>query len=41
MLTRPELDYAVQQLCLFMHDPREPHFALIKRILHYVKGRAG
>jgi hypothetical protein len=23
---------------LFMHDPREPHMALIKRILHYVKG---
>jgi hypothetical protein len=21
-----------------MHDPREPHIALIKRILHYVKG---
>ena len=21
-----------------MHDPREPHLALIKRILHYVKG---
>ena len=21
-----------------MHDPREPHMALIKRILRYVKG---
>ena len=21
-----------------MHDPREPHLALIKRILRYVKG---
>uniref|UniRef100_J3MVH8 Integrase catalytic domain-containing protein n=1 Tax=Oryza brachyantha TaxID=4533 RepID=J3MVH8_ORYBR len=37
-LTRPELTYAVQQVCLFMHDPREPHLALIKRILRYVKG---
>ncbi|XP_066373260.1 secreted RxLR effector protein 161-like [Miscanthus floridulus] len=37
-LTRPELAYAVQQVCLFRHDPREPHFALIKRILCYVKG---
>ncbi|XP_066374879.1 uncharacterized mitochondrial protein AtMg00810-like [Miscanthus floridulus] len=37
-LTRPDLAYAVQQVCLFMHDPREPHLALIKRILHYVKG---
>jgi hypothetical protein len=23
---------------MFMHDPREPHLALIKRILQYVKG---
>ena len=30
--------YEVQQVCLFMHDPREPHMALIKRILRYVKG---
>jgi len=37
-LTRPELAYAVQQVCLFMHDPCEPHLALIKRILRYVKG---
>jgi hypothetical protein len=36
-LTRPNLTYAVQQVCLFMHDPREPHFALIKSILRYVK----
>src|SRR5687768_5936850 len=37
-LTRPDLAYAVQQVCLFMHDPREPHLALIKRLLCYVKG---
>ena len=37
-LTRPDLAYAVQQVCLFMHDPREPHLALIKHILRYVKG---
>ena len=37
-LTRPDLAYAVQQACLFMHDPREPHLALIKHILRYVKG---
>jgi len=37
-LTRPDLAYAVQQVCLFMHDPHEPHLALIKRILRYVKG---
>ncbi|GJW66126.1 ribonuclease H-like domain-containing protein [Tanacetum coccineum] len=27
--TRPDLSYAVQQLCLYMHDPREPHLNLI------------
>ena len=37
-LTRPEIAYAVQQVCLFMHDPREPHLALVKRILRYIKG---
>jgi hypothetical protein len=37
-LTRPDIAYAVQQVCLFMHDPRESHLALIKRILRYVKG---
>ncbi|KAM0947947.1 putative RNA-directed DNA polymerase [Dioscorea sansibarensis] len=37
-LTQPDLAYAVQQVCLFMHDPCEPHLALIKRILRYVKG---
>lgn len=36
-LTRPHLAYAVQQVCLFMHDPRESHLALVKRILCYIK----
>ncbi|GJX03548.1 ribonuclease H-like domain-containing protein [Tanacetum coccineum] len=36
--TRPDLSYAVQQVCLYMHDPREPHFDALKRILSYVKG---
>lgn len=35
---RPDISYAVQQVCLFMHDPREPHFAALKRILRYIKG---
>ncbi|GKB85537.1 ribonuclease H-like domain-containing protein [Tanacetum coccineum] len=30
--TRPDISYAVQQVCLFMHDPREPHFSALKRI---------
>jgi hypothetical protein len=36
--TRADIAYAVQQVCLFMHDPREPHRALVKRILRYLKG---
>ncbi|XP_023763281.1 uncharacterized mitochondrial protein AtMg00810-like [Lactuca sativa] len=37
-LTRPDLAYAVQQVCLFRHDPHEPHFNFLKRILRYLKG---
>ncbi|GJR97764.1 ribonuclease H-like domain-containing protein [Tanacetum coccineum] len=36
--TRPDISYAVQQVCLYMHDPREPHFFALKRILCYVRG---
>jgi hypothetical protein len=37
-LTRPDIAYDVQQVCLHMHDPCEPHFLLIKRILRYLEG---
>ncbi|GJU61841.1 ribonuclease H-like domain-containing protein [Tanacetum coccineum] len=36
--TRPNLSYAVQQACLYMHDPRDPHLNTLKRILRYVRG---
>ncbi|GJX03019.1 ribonuclease H-like domain-containing protein [Tanacetum coccineum] len=36
--TRPDITYAVQQVCLYMHDPREPHFSALKQILRYVQG---
>ncbi|GJX61854.1 ribonuclease H-like domain-containing protein [Tanacetum coccineum] len=36
--TRPDITYVVQQVCLYIHDPREPHFSALKRILRYVKG---
>lgn len=36
--TRLDIAFAVQQVCLFMHDPRETHFTALKRILRYVKG---
>ncbi|GJW44130.1 ribonuclease H-like domain-containing protein [Tanacetum coccineum] len=35
--TRPDILYVVQQVCLHMHDPREPHFSALKRILRYVR----
>ena len=36
--TRPDIAYAVQQVCLHMHDLREPHLATLKQILRYVRG---
>ncbi|KAK9070021.1 hypothetical protein SSX86_010420 [Deinandra increscens subsp. villosa] len=36
--TRPDITYAVQQVCLFMHEPREAHFQFMKRILRYLQG---
>nr|GFB28339.1 ribonuclease H-like domain-containing protein [Tanacetum cinerariifolium] len=38
IFTRPDISYAVQQICLYMHDPREPHLAALKRILRYIQG---
>ncbi|GKC04447.1 ribonuclease H-like domain-containing protein, partial [Tanacetum coccineum] len=31
--TRPDISYAVQHVCLFMHNPQEPHLSALKRIL--------
>ncbi|GKB41866.1 ribonuclease H-like domain-containing protein [Tanacetum coccineum] len=38
IFTHQNISYAVQQVCLHMHDPREPHFATLKRVLRYVHG---
>ncbi|GKC26045.1 ribonuclease H-like domain-containing protein [Tanacetum coccineum] len=35
--TRPDISYAVQ-VCLHMHDLREPHFSALKQILRYIRG---
>jgi hypothetical protein len=37
-ITRPDINFAVQQACLFMHAPTDLHFNLLKRILRYIKG---
>nr|GEX13515.1 ribonuclease H-like domain-containing protein [Tanacetum cinerariifolium] len=36
--TESKLGPKVKQICLYMHDPREPHLAALKRILRYVQG---
>ncbi|GKE81912.1 ribonuclease H-like domain-containing protein, partial [Tanacetum coccineum] len=36
--TRLDISYVVQQVCLYMHDLREPHFLALKLILRYVRG---
>lgn len=36
--TRPNISYAVQQICLFMHAPREPHLHALHRIIQYLRG---
>nr|GEU60969.1 ribonuclease H-like domain-containing protein [Tanacetum cinerariifolium] len=38
IFTRPDISYDVQQVCLFMHNPREPHFSDLKQILRYIRG---
>nr|GEX90544.1 ribonuclease H-like domain-containing protein [Tanacetum cinerariifolium] len=35
---RPDFSYVVQQVCLYMYDPREPHFAALYHILRYIRG---
>jgi hypothetical protein len=36
--TCPDITYVVQQVCLHMHDPREPHLSATKHILRYLQG---
>ncbi|XP_051211845.1 secreted RxLR effector protein 161-like [Lolium perenne] len=36
-VTRPDLSYAVNRVCQFLHEPRDTHWAAVKRILRYVK----
>jgi hypothetical protein len=38
MLTRPDIAYVVNQVCLHMHSPCDVHWSLVKMILRYVRG---
>nr|XP_020156851.1 uncharacterized mitochondrial protein AtMg00810-like [Aegilops tauschii subsp. strangulata] len=36
-LTRPDILFAVQQVCLHMHSPCDVHWSLVKHILRYIR----
>lgn len=36
-LTRPDISFAVNKSCQFMHDPKDSHCVAVKRILRYLK----
>ncbi|XP_028944648.1 uncharacterized mitochondrial protein AtMg00810-like [Malus domestica] len=39
--TRPDIAFAVHQVCQFMQRPMESHFLAVKRILRYLKATRG
>ncbi|GJZ65251.1 ribonuclease H-like domain-containing protein [Tanacetum coccineum] len=39
--TCPDISSSLQQVFLYMHDPRELHLAVLKRILHYLRVTRG
>jgi hypothetical protein len=36
--TRSDIAFVVQQICLYIHDPREPHLTVMKHIMRYLRG---
>ena len=38
LIRRPELSYSVNKVCQFMHHPKQHHWKVVKRILHYLVG---
>lgn len=40
-ITCPDLSYAVNQVCQFMHAPTTEHLQAVKRILRYLKNSVG
>ena len=40
-LSRPDITYAVNKVCQFMHSPTTNHWTAVKRILRYLRGTSG
>lgn len=40
-LTRPDLAFAVNKVCQYLHAPTSAHYTAVKRILRYVSGSLG
>ncbi|XP_062089558.1 uncharacterized mitochondrial protein AtMg00810-like [Humulus lupulus] len=39
-ITRPDVSFAVNRVCQYMHSPTDAHWQAVKRILRYLKGSA-
>jgi histone deacetylase 1/2 len=35
-ITRPDLSYAINRVCQFLHAPEDSHTTVVKRILRYL-----
>jgi hypothetical protein len=38
ILTRPDISFAVNKVCQFLHSPSLVHWLAVKRIIRYIKG---
>jgi histone deacetylase 1/2 len=36
-ITRPDISYAVNRVCQYLHSPRDAHMTAVKRILRYIR----